>query len=61
MIATEYIDSLSHKVQYLNQRDESSTEDDEDDFAIKEEENEEDGDLFEQLDDIKAKEEMDNN
>ena len=37
MIATEYIESLSHKVQYLNQRDESSTEDDEDDFAIKEE------------------------
>ena len=61
MIATEYIESLSHKVQYLNQRDESSTEDDEDDFAIKEELNEDDGDFFEQLEDIKAKEEIDDN
>ena len=61
MIATEYIESLSHKVQYLNQRDESSTEDDEDDFAIKEELNEDDGDFFEQLKDIKAKEEIDDN
>ena len=40
-IATEYIDSLSHKIQYLNHKDESSEEDE---SAIVEQEEEEEDD-----------------
>ena len=43
-IATEYIDSLAHKIQFLNHKDESSCEEEEDKNIIKEEDNEDNED-----------------